>query len=267
MAKQDLTGKVMWITGASSGLGKALAKECALQGADVILTARRYEELEKVRVTLLNPERHVSVCADITDESQVRHAYAQVLAAKGRIDWLINNAGLSQRALIQDTTMQTERAIMEVDYFSQVFLTKTVLPTFIAQKSGRIAFVSSVAGLLGTQYRASYSAAKAAIHMWANSLRAEVAQDGVEVSVIFPGFVKTNVSFNALNGEGKPQGHQDEAIENGLEPDLFAQTTVSALLAGEEYIVVGGAKEKLGVWVSRLSPSTLYKMIRKMKVK
>lgn len=267
MAKQDLTGKVVWITGASSGLGKALAKECALQGADVILTARRYEELEKVRVTLLNPERHVSVCADITDESQVRHAYAQVLAAKGRIDWLINNAGLSQRALIQDTTMQTERAIMEVDYFSQVFLTKTVLPTFIAQKSGRIAFVSSVAGLLGTQYRASYSAAKAAIHMWANSLRAEVAQDGVEVSVIFPGFVKTNVSFNALNGEGKPQGHQDEAIENGLEPDLFAQTTVSALVAGEEYIVVGGAKEKLGVWVSRLSPSTLYKMIRKMKVK
>ncbi|QIC75506.1 SDR family NAD(P)-dependent oxidoreductase [Acinetobacter indicus] len=267
MAKQDLTGKVVWITGASSGLGKALAKECALQGADVILTARRYEELEKVRVTLLNPERHVSVCADITDESQVRHAYAQMLAAKGRIDWLINNAGLSQRALIQDTTMQTERAIMEVDYFSQVFLTKTVLPTFIAQKSGRIAFVSSVAGLLGTQYRASYSAAKAAIHMWANSLRAEVAQDGVEVSVIFPGFVKTNVSFNALNGEGKPQGHQDEAIENGLEPDLFAQTTVSALLAGEEYIVVGGAKEKLGVWVSRLSPSTLYKMIRKMKVK
>ncbi|MDM1269527.1 SDR family NAD(P)-dependent oxidoreductase [Acinetobacter indicus] len=267
MAKQDLTGKVVWITGASSGLGKALAKECALQGADVILTARRYEELEKVRVTLLNPERHVSVCADITDESQVRHAYAQVLATKGRIDWLINNAGLSQRALIQDTTMQTERAIMEVDYFSQVFLTKTVLPTFIAQKSGRIAFVSSVAGLLGTQYRASYSAAKAAIHMWANSLRAEVAQEGVKVSVIFPGFVKTNVSFNALNGEGKPQGHQDEAIENGLEPDLFAQTTVSALLAGEEYIVVGGAKEKLGVWVSRLSPSTLYKMIRKMKVK
>ncbi|WP_160232573.1 SDR family NAD(P)-dependent oxidoreductase [Acinetobacter indicus] len=267
MAKQDLTGKVVWITGASSGLGKALAKECALQGADVILTARRYEELEKVRVTLLNPERHVSVCADITDESQVRHAYALVLAAKGRIDWLINNAGLSQRALIQDTTMQTERAIMEVDYFSQVFLTKTVLPTFIAQKSGRIAFVSSVAGLLGTQYRASYSAAKAAIHMWANSLRAEVAQEGVKVSVIFPGFVKTNVSFNALNGEGKPQGHQDEAIENGLEPDLFAQTTVSALLAGEEYIVVGGAKEKLGVWVSRLSPSTLYKMIRKMKVK
>ena len=263
----SLENKVVWITGASSGLGKALARECALQGAQVILTARRYDELEAVRVGLFKPEQHLCVAADITDESQVRHAYAEVLAQKGRIDWLINNAGLSQRALIQDTTMQTERAIMEIDYFSQVFLTKTVLPTFLQQKSGRIAYVSSVAGLLGTQYRASYSAAKAAIHMWANSLRAEVAEQGVGVSVIFPGFVKTNVSLNALNGEGKPQGHQDEAIENGLEPDVFAQIVVRALINDEEYIVVGGAKEKLGVLVSRLSPSLLYKMIRKTKVK
>lgn len=264
---ESLEGKVVWITGASSGIGKALAAECALQGAQVVLSARRLEELEKVRISLLNPDHHISVAMDITDEAQVRHAYEQVLDGKGRIDWLINNAGLSQRALIADTSMQTERAIMEIDYFSQVFLTKLVLPTFLAQKSGRIAYISSVAGLLGTQYRASYSAAKAAIHMWANSLRAEVAQDGVNVSVIFPGFVKTNVSFNALNGAGKAQAHQDEAIENGLEADDFAQKTVSALLKGQEYIVVGGRKEKLGVLVSRLSPSTLYKMIRKMKVK
>lgn len=264
---ESLEGKVVWITGASSGIGKALAAECALQGAQVVLSARRLEELEKVRISLLNPDHHISVVMDITDEAQVRHAYEQVLDEKGRIDWLINNAGLSQRALIADTSMQTERAIMEIDYFSQVFLTKLVLPTFLAQKSGRIAYISSVAGLLGTQYRASYSAAKAAIHMWANSLRAEVAQDGVNVSVIFPGFVKTNVSFNALNGAGKAQAHQDEAIENGLEADDFAQKTVSALLKGQEYIVVGGRKEKLGVLVSRLSPSTLYKMIRKMKVK
>ena len=268
MAKlTTLENKVVWITGASSGLGKALARECALQGAQVILTARRYEELENVRISLFKPERHLSIVADITDEVQIRHAYVQVLEEKGKIDWLINNAGLSQRALIQDTTMQTERAIMEVDYFSQVYLTKTVLPTFIQQKSGRIAFVSSVAGLLGTQYRASYSAAKAAIHMWANSLRAEIAQFGVGVSVIFPGFVKTNVSFNALNGEGKPQGHQDEAIENGLEADEFAQEVVKALMQEQEYIVVGGTKEKLGVLISRLAPSLLYKMIRKMKVK
>lgn len=262
-----MDGKIVWITGASSGIGKALAQECAARGAQVILTARRFEELENVRQSLSYPERHISITADITDEAQVRSAHEQVLKAKSKIDWLINNAGLSQRALITETSMQTERAIMEVDYFSQVFLTKTVLPTFLAQKSGRIAFVSSVAGLLGTQYRASYSAAKAAIHMWANSLRAEVADQGVGVSVIFPGFVKTNVSINALNGEGKAQGHDNEATANGLEAEEFAKITVNALLKGDEYIVVGGGKEKLGVWVSRLSPAILYKMIRKMKVK
>ena len=264
---KNLENKVVWITGASSGLGKALAEKCAALGAEVILTARRVDELESVRLALLHSEKHLSIAADITDEAQVLQAYKKVLDEKGRIDWLINNAGLSQRALIADTTMQTERAIMEVDYFSQVFLTKTVLPTFLAQKSGRIVFVSSVAGLLGTQYRATYSAAKGAIHMWANSLRAEVANDGVDVSVIFPGFVKTNVSFNALNGAGQPQGHQDEAIENGLEPEDFADISIKALLNGQEYIVIGGRKEVLGTWVSRLSPSTLYKMIRKTKVK
>lgn len=267
MARSTLNGKVVWITGASSGLGKALAAECASQGAILVLSARRFEELEKVRLTLSHPEQHISIAVDITDENQVRHAYDEVLKSKGRIDWLINNAGLSQRALIEDTTMHTERAIMEVDYFSQVFLTKTVLPTLLKQKSGRVIFISSVAGLLGVQYRATYSAAKGAIHMWANSLRAEVADQGVDVSVIFPGFVKTNVSFNALNGEGKPQGHQDEVIENGLDADDFARQTVDALLNSQEFIVVSKSKEKLGVWVSRLSPKTLYKMIRKTKVK
>lgn len=268
MAKLDsLENKVVWITGASSGLGKALAQECALQGAQVILTARRYDELETVRVGLLNPDQHLSICMDITNEAQVLHAYEQVLAAKGRIDWLINNAGLSQRALIAETTMQTERTIMEVDYFSQVFLTKTVLPTLLKQQSGRVVFVSSIAGLLGVQYRASYSAAKGAIHMWANSLRAEMTDQGIDVSVVFPGFVKTNVSINALNGAGQAQGYDNEVTANGLEADVFAQDTVKALMQGEEYIVVGGRKETLAVFMSRLSPSALYRMIRKAKVK
>ena len=264
---ENLKNKVVWITGASSGIGQALAEVCAQQGAQVVLSARRLDTLEQVRKNLVYPDQHLCLAVDLTDEAQVRHAYEQVLAKKGRIDWLINNAGLSQRALIEDTTMQTERAIMELDYFAQVFLTKTVLPTFLAQRRGRIVFVSSVAGLLGTQYRASYSAAKSAIHMWANSLRAEVSKKGINVSVIFPGFVKTNVSFNALNGEGKPQGHQDPAIENGLDALEFAQQVVKSLREGEEYVVVGGFKEKLGVLVSRMSPQTLYKMIRQMKVK
>lgn len=259
--------KIVWITGASSGIGQALAAEYAKRGATLILSARRKDALEHTKANLMNADRHTVLAFDVADAQQARAAVQQVIALHQKVDVLINNAGLSQRALIKDTTMETERRIMEVDYFAQVHLTKTLLPYLLTQKSGQVAFVSSIAGLLGTQYRASYSAAKAAIHMWANSLRAEVAKDGIDVAVIFPGFVQTNVSFNALNGAGEPQGHQDEAIANGLDVKDFTKQVISALDAKQEYIVVGGFKEKLGVAVSRVSPKILYKMIRKMKVK
>ncbi len=131
-----------------------MAKEFALQGAQVVLSARRFEELEKVRISLLHPDQHISICADITDETQVRHAYEQVLEQKGRIDWLINNAGLSSAHSLPIPPCKLNVPLWKWTIFPQVFLTKTVLPTFIEQKSGHIAFVSSVAGLLGTQYRA-----------------------------------------------------------------------------------------------------------------
>lgn len=267
MKTQNLQDQVVWVTGASSGIGQALAIACAELGAQVVLSARRDSELQRVKALLANPERHLCIALDITDATQIEQALQQVLAEKDRIDWLINNAGLSQRALIQDTSMDTERKIMEIDYFAQVAMTKAVLPTLVQQKSGRVVFISSVAGLIGTQYRATYSAAKAAIHMWANSLRAEVAAQGIDVSVVFPGFVKTNVSLNALTGNGEAQGFQDQAIEHGLDADEFAEQTVKALLQNQEYIVIGGRKEKLGVMLSRLSPTLLYKKIRKAEVK
>lgn len=263
----SLQGKIVWITGASSGIGQALAEVFAECGATLVLSARRTDALEQVKKSLTNPNQHMVLPLDVTDDAQVQAVVKNVIAQHKKIDFLINNAGLSQRALISETTMETERRIMELDYFAQVNLTKTVLPYLVAQKFGHISFVSSIAGLLGTQYRASYSAAKAAIHMWANSLRAEVAQDGIDVAVIFPGFVKTNVSINALNGAGEPQGFDNDATANGLDVNAFAKQVVDALVAKQEYIVVGGFKEKLGVAVSRISPKILYKMIRKMKVK
>lgn len=263
----SLQGKVVWITGASSGIGQALAEIFAERGATIVLSARRQDALEKVKNSLKNPSQHIVVPLDVTNDAQVQSTVKNVIAECKQIDYLINNAGLSQRALISETTMETERRIMELDYFAQVNLTKVVLPYLLAQKSGNVAFVSSIAGLLGTQYRASYSAAKAAIHMWANSLRAEVAKDGINVAVIFPGFVKTDVSINALNGAGQPQGFDNDATANGLDVKDFAKQVVDALEAKQEYIVVGGFKEKLGVAVSRISPKILYKMIRKMKVK
>ena len=267
LSQGNLDQKVVWITGASSGIGEALAQVFANLGAKVVLSARRGEELERVRQQLNHPENHLCVAFDVTQADQAQYAVEQVIEKFQRIDYLINNAGLSQRALIADTTIDTERRIMEIDYFAQISMTKCVLPYLENQGSGHVIFISSVAGLLGTQYRASYSAAKGAIHMWANSLRAEYAEKGLNVSVVFPGFVKTNVSFNALNGAGQAQAHQDEAIENGLEADDFAQKVVKAVLSNKEYIVIGGLKEKLGVAISRVSPKLMYKMIRKSKVK
>ncbi|MFC3031946.1 SDR family oxidoreductase [Pseudoalteromonas fenneropenaei] len=261
-----LTDKVIWITGASGGIGEALANQCAKQGAKVVLSARRLSELERVQQSLPNSANHLCLPLDICNSASVSAALAAIKATYGKLDWLINNAGLSQRALVQDTTMATERQLFEVDYFAPVNMTREALPMLLASQ-GKVIFISSVAGLVGTQYRSSYSAAKAAIHLWANSLRAELYDQGLSVATVFPGFVNTNVSLNALTGDGTPLGEMDSAQANAMSAEDFAIRTLKALQQGRSYIVVGGFKERLAVWVSRLSPEWLYRMIRKSQVR
>lgn len=267
----NLDTLTLWITGASSGLGEALAIEFAKHGATLILSGRNSEKLEAVKRKCNDNQKHFTVAFDILDDEQTIQAYRQVKTYLTdndlKIDLLINNAGVSQRSLIMDTSEQVERQLMEINYFSQTRLSRLVLPEMIAQGGGKIVMVSSVAGLLGTQYRGAYGAAKAAIHMWANSLRAELSNKNIEVATIFPGFVNTNVSINALVGDGTTQGTMDEATGKGLSAEAFAKQVVQALVAGEEYIIVAGQKEKLATFINRLSPAHLYKIIRKVKVK
>lgn len=267
----NLDTLILWITGASSGLGEALAIEFAKHGTTLILSGRNSEKLETVKQKCNDSHKHFTVAFDILDNEQTIQAYRQVKTYLTdndlKIDWLINNAGVSQRSLIMDTSEQVERQLMEINYFSQTRLSRLVLPEMIAQGGGKIVMVSSVAGLLGTQYRGAYGAAKAAIHMWANSLRAELSNKNIEVATIFPGFVNTNVSINALVGDGTTQGTMDEATGKGLSAEAFAKQVVQALVAGEEYIIVAGQKEKLATFINRLSPTHLYKIIRKVKVK
>uniref|UniRef100_A0A486XTB0 3-oxoacyl-[acyl-carrier protein] reductase n=1 Tax=Rheinheimera sp. BAL341 TaxID=1708203 RepID=A0A486XTB0_9GAMM len=259
--------KLIWITGASGGIGEALARELAADGARLVLSARRQSELERVRGSLANSSQHLLLPLDITDTVAVSAAISTIQHQIGRLDWLINNAGISQRALIVDTTIETERKLFEVDYFAQVNLTRQALPLLLADGGGKVVFVSSVAGLVGTQYRGAYSAAKAALHLWANSLRAELFEQGLTVATIFPGFVKTDVSLNALTGDGTALGSMDDAQANAMSADAFAEKAVKALVKGKNYIVIGGLKERLGALVSRLSPELLYKMVRKSKVR
>ncbi|PYE36434.1 SDR family NAD(P)-dependent oxidoreductase [Psychrobacter fozii] len=264
--KTNIKKSTIWITGASSGIGQALAISFAKRGARIILSGRDQEKLEAVRKNCKGSKNHIVIPFDIGDTSQTKIAYESAIQQAGKIDWLINNAGISQRSLIMDTTEDVERQLMEIDYFAQTRLTRLVLPKMIAQGGGKIVMVSSIAGLLGTQYRGAYSAAKAAIHMWANSLRAELHDQGIEVATIFPGFIQTNVSINALTGDGSAQGTMDDATKKGLTAAVFAKQAVKALLKEEEYIVISGPKEKFATKVNRISPPKLYKLIRESKV-
>lgn len=261
---KDLT---IWVTGASSGIGEALTIAFAKRGARIILSGRDKEKLALVKSRCKNSKKHIVIPFDITDAEQAKEAYATAKTQAGKIDWLINNAGISQRALIMDTTEDVERQIIEIDYFAQTRLSRLVLPDMLEQGGGKIVMISSVAGLLGTQYRGAYGAAKAAIHMWANSLRAELHEQGIEVATIFPGFIQTNISINALIGDGSAQGTMDAATNKGMTATSFAKQVVKALTKGEEYIIVAGRKEKLATKVNRLSPPKLYKLIRESQVK
>lgn len=265
--KANYSELTIWITGASSGIGEAMALNFAKQGARIILSGRNEKKLALVKNCCKNSDKHIIAAFDITDVGQVSSAYEQLKLQNVQIDWLINNAGISQRSLIMQTHEDVERKIMEIDYFAQTRLTRLVLPEMLAQGGGKIVMISSVAGLVGTQYRGAYSAAKAALHLWANSLRAELHEQGIEVATIFPGFIQTNVSINALTGDGSTQGSMDEATNNGLSAKNFAQQVSKALAKGDEYIVVAGSKEKLAAMVNRISPPKLYKLIRASKVK
>jgi len=264
--KSNIKDLTIWITGASSGIGEALAIAFAKKGAKIILSGRDQVKLEAVRKNCKGSKNHIVIPFDIGDSSQTKIAYESAIQQVGKIDWLINNAGISQRSLIMETTEEVERQLMEIDYFAQTRLTRLVLPKMIAQGGGKIVMISSVAGLLGTQYRGAYSAAKAAIHMWANSLRAELHEQGIEVATIFPGFIQTNVSINALTGDGSTQGTMDEATKQGLTTTTFAKQAVKALLKEDEYIIIAGQKEKLATKINRISPPKLYKLIRETKV-
>ncbi|MGM8886625.1 SDR family NAD(P)-dependent oxidoreductase [Psychrobacter sp. 1U2] len=265
--KTKFKNLTIWITGASSGLGEALAIAFAKKGATIILSGRNQDKLKAVKQQCKKSKNHHIVSFDISDSEQTKAAYETAINKAGKIDWLINNAGVSQRSLIMETSEDVERQIMELDYFAQTRLTRLVLPAMLAQGGGKIVMISSIAGLIGTQYRGAYSAAKAAIHLWANSLRAELYDQGIEVATIFPGFIQTNVSINALIGDGSAQGTMDEATSKGLTATAFAKQAVKALSKGEEYIIVGGSQERMATRVNRLSPPKLYKLIRQSQVR
>ncbi len=262
----NLKDKIIWITGSSSGIGAALAKEYSDQGAQLILSARNVNGLENVRSSCRNPERIKTLDLDLSDSSVVSAKVEQAIGFFGRIDILINNAGISQRSFVSDTLLDVDRKIFEVNYFGTIALTKALIPHFKLNKAGQFVVISSVVGKIGTPLRSSYSASKHALHGFYDSLRAECHDDGIQVTIICPGFVNTDVSINALTGTGEKQGTKDKATANGLSPESFARKAIMSIHHKRQEVVIGGGLELLAVYVKRFFPLLLSRMVRKVDV-
>lgn len=256
--------KVIWITGASSGIGEALAQAFAREGARLVLSSRRPAELERVRATCARPETHVILPLDLTRSESFSAAVAEVQRLCGAVDVLVNNGGVSQRALAADTASEVERALMEVNYFGQVALTKAVLPAMLTRRAGHIVVVSSVMGYVGTPGRSSYAAAKHALHGYFDSLRAEVWQEGIKVTLACPGYVKTAVSANALGPDGRQHGITDATHQRGITPEKCARVIVNAVARGREEVAVGG-REVLAIYLKRWLPWLASRIIRRLQ--
>ncbi|NVJ70941.1 MAG: SDR family oxidoreductase [Alphaproteobacteria bacterium] len=260
--------KTVWVTGASSGIGEALAHEFTREGAKVILSARREDELKRVKEACVAEgavEGSILVLPlDVTDEASLPGKVAEAEAFGGGIDMLINNAGISQRSLCVDTEMETYRRLFEVDVFGQIALTKLVLPGMIKRKRGHMVVTASVAGKVGVAQRTGYCAAKHAVMGFFDALRAEVTQHGIDVTTITPGFIRTNIAKNALKGDGTEFNKVDQNIAGGMDVAECAGIIMKGFKKGKKEIAMGGRREMMALWLKRFFPNMLFRTMAKM---
>lgn len=256
--------KRVWITGASSGIGEALARVLDGRGARLVLSARRLARLQAVRAALTRPDTHEVVALDIS-ETERADEHAATALAEGPVDVLIHSAGISQRSRAAETELSVDRRLMEVNFFGTVALTKAVLPSMLERGSGHFVVVSSLVGKISTPKRSGYSASKHALHGFFDALRAELHDRGIRVTIACPGFVRTEVSLHALTGDGSEQGTMDEAQEKGMAPEVCAERIVRAAETGKREVLIGG-KEVWAVRLHRFFPGLFHRMIRTAKV-
>ena len=190
---------------------------------------------------------------DLTDGESIPAAIEQVMAWKGRVDVLINNAGISQRARVEDCELSTVRRVMEINFFAIVDLTQQVLPTMLARGSGHIVNMSSVAGYVSTPLRSVYCASKHALRAWSDSLRSEVSGRGLSVTTICPGYVRTEISSAALTGDGTAKGGDDGVVASAMPAEVAAAKMVTAIHRRRREFFVGG-KEIYAIYLQRWLP-------------
>jgi short-subunit dehydrogenase len=256
--------KTIWITGASSGIGAATARHAAEQGYNVVLSARREERLQELKQSIdSDVDVHV-VPLDVTEIDQHASIVQEVWEEAGPIDIFVHNAGITQRGLVNETDLSVDRRVMEVNFFGVVSLTKAILPRMIERGSGHFTVVSSVVGYIGTPMRSAYAASKHALHGYFDSLRAEVHDDGIGVTIVCPGYVDTEITVHALQADGSTSGKRAQKQQEGASPADVARKLLNATERNKSEVYVGGS-EIAAIYLQRFSPSLTAKLVRKIE--
>jgi dehydrogenase/reductase SDR family protein 7 len=261
----SINNKVVWITGASSGIGEALAYELSQRNCKLILSARNVENLERVKAKCSRGEVAV-LPFDLADFNSAGNHVVKAISFFGKIDVLINNGGVSQRSLLVETDFEVDKKLIEVDYLGTVAITKALLPHFIANRDGHFVTITSLMGKFGSPYRSGYCGAKHALHGFFDVLRMEHQKDNVNVTLVCPGFIQTNVAVNALTGDGSKQNSNDQATVNGMPVAVFAKKLVKSVESNSFESYIGG-KEVLGIYLKRFFPKLLHRLVLKSEVR
>ncbi|MBA5628493.1 SDR family oxidoreductase [Moheibacter lacus] len=263
----NLENKIVWITGASSGIGKQLALNLAKRNCKLILSSRNLEKLDEVKTECQKfTSDAVVLPLDLEKIELLKPKGNEAVEAFGKIDVLIHCGGLSQRSLIAETEIEVDQKLMNVDYLGTVALTKSILPHFKQNQTGTFVVISSVMGKFGSPYRSGYCAAKHALHGFFDVLRMEHEKDQIKVTIICPGFVNTDVTRNAVMGDGSIYRQQDKKTEEGLDVKDFTKRMIRAI-EKEKFEVYIGGKEAKAVYLKRFFPKLLHKVIMKSQVR
>lgn len=261
----DLTDKVVLVTGASAGIGEALAEEFVRRGCRVILAARSIEKLEDYRLHLISKYKVAdskvkAIFLDLLDHSTIPAVAHQCIQFHGRIDILVNNAGISFRDEVVNTTLDTYKKVMNVDFFGPVALTKAILPSMIEKGGGSIVTISSLQGKVAIPNAAAYTAAKHAIQAFCDSLRAETAQQNIHVLVASPGYVATQIYTSQLRGDGSLWNPDDRkgVYAKGMSSAYVASKTVEAIIHYEDELSIAPLRYRLLVYLRVLLPSVYF---------
>ena len=253
--------KRVWITGASSGIGEAVAFAFHQAGAKVALSARREDELKRVQQRCGGEPNTRVLPLDVSQADMLAEKAQAALAIFGGLDILVLNAGITQRALTRDTDSAVYRRLLEVNFFGPETLARAVLPAMLAQKSGHFVVISSIAGKFGVPLRSGYSASKFALHGFFEAVRAEESRNGISVTLVCPGYIRTEISVSALKGDGSRHAKVDPQLVQGMPVDECARQILAGVARKKHEITVGAPREKMMVYAKRFFPGLLAKMV------